>query len=256
MLLSGSSATGSALNPGAENGQDEKVITALRTENQIVIDGALDEPDWALTEPISDLYQQEPQEGDPASERTEVYLLYDDENLYVGARCFDTSGEEGIVITDMRRDYPPFDNDTFVFVLDTFNDDRNGYLFSTNPRGSKHDSQIANDGGKSNRDWDGIWHVKTKITEWGWLVEIAIPFKTLRFGRDEEQLWGINFQRRIRRKNEASHWSRIPRPYFITRLSDAGKLEGLRGIHSGRNLFVKPYVSAPVVRLRGDDVDF
>jgi len=120
LLLDDSLAAGSALNQGAENGRDDNVITAVRTENGIVIDGELDELDWDLANPISDLYQQEPQEGEAASERTEIYLLYDDENLCLGARCFDSAGKEGILVTDMRRDYPPFDNDTFVFVLDTF----------------------------------------------------------------------------------------------------------------------------------------
>ncbi len=234
----------------------EKRITAQRIENPIVIDGELDESQWDLVEPVHDFVQQQPNEGEAATELTEVRLLYDDQYLYIGAYCFDSEGEQGMVITDMRRDYPPFDNDTFVIVLDTFGNDRDGYLFSTNPVGSKHDSQIGNDGGKSNRDWDGIWHVKTKITEAGWQAEIAIPFKTLRFRNDENQVWGVNFQRRIRRKNEAAHWSLVPRPYFIPRVSRAGRLEGLSGIRPGRNLYVKPYISVPVTRREGDDVDF
>ena len=235
----------------------EKTITASRIQQAIVIDGMLDEPQWELAKPIRDFVQQEPSNGEPASELTEVRLLYDDQNLYVGIYCFDSEGEKGIVINDIRRDFlRPRDNDGFAIILDTFDDDRNAFFFNANARGAKSDQQIGDDGGKRNRDWDGIWHVKTKINESGWQAEIAIPFKTLRFPNKDQQSWGVNFQRRIRRKNEASHWSSIPRPYAFNRVSRAGRLEGLVGIRPGRNLYVKPYITAPVLRRREDDVDF
>ena len=184
----------------------EKIITASRIQQAIVIDGMLDEPQWELAKPIRDFVQQEPSNGEPASELTEVRLLYDDQNLYVGIYCFDSEGEKGIVINDIRRDFlRPRDNDGFAIILDTFDYDRNAFFFNANARGAKSDQQIGDDGGKRNRDWDGIWHVKTKINESGWQAEIAIPFKTLRFPNKDQQSWGVNFQRRIRRKNEASH---------------------------------------------------
>ena len=234
----------------------EKKVVATRIENGIVIDGELDEPQWALAEPISDFVQHEPETGSAPSELTEVRLLYDDQNLYVGVLCFDSEGGEGVTVNDMRRDFPPFESDTFLIVLDTFDDNRNGFLFNTNARGAKFDSQIGSDGSRVNRDWEGIWHVKSKITERGWQTEMAIPFKTVRFRNDTEQVWGVNFQRRIRRKNEAIQWSLIPRPYRVNRVSQAGRLEGLSGIPPGLNLHVKPYITAPVLRREGDDVDF
>ena len=234
----------------------EKTMTATRIDQPIVIDGILDEPQWERAEPIRDFVQQDPDTGEPGSEPTEVRILYDDEFLYVGVWCFDSLGAEGVVVNDMTRDYTPFDTDVFAVVVDTFNDDRNGMLFSTNPAGAKHDSQFGNDGRKVNVDWDAIWHAGSQITESGWQAEMAIPFKSLRFSSLENQTWGINFLRRMRRKNEVVHWSLIPRPFFINRVSWAGRLEGLRGVRPGRSLYVKPYVSLPVVRRRQDDVDF
>ena len=235
----------------------EKTVTAIRIQQAIVIDGVLDEPQWELAEPVSDFTQQEPRMGEPASEVTEVRLLYDDQNLYVGFFCFDSAGEKGIVVNDIARDFlRPTDHDTFVMILDTFDDNRNAFHFNSNAWGAKSDQQISDDGGKRNRDWDGIWYVKTKINESGWQGEIAIPFKTLRFPNRDLQSWGINFQRRIRRKNESSFWSPVPRPFRISTVSRAGRLEGLSGIRPGRNLYVKPYITAPVLRRREDDVDF
>ncbi len=256
ILFSWSAASGLASQGGAVDGSATKVTTVRRIQNKLVIDGELDESEWDLVEPIRDFVQQDPNPGQAVSELTEVRLLYDDEFLYVGVYCFDSEGEKGIVVTNMRRDFRPLDGDVFSLALDTFDDDRNGYLFSTNPFGAKRDTQVGEDGRMGNQDWDGIWYAQSKITESGWQAEMAIPFKTLRFRNTEEQVWGINFQRRIRRKNESAHWSPIPRPYRISRISRAGRLEGLSGIRPGRNLYVKPYISLPVTRRQADDVDF
>ncbi len=244
------------LSPLTAQADERRKVTAYRIEKSIVVDGELDEPEWQLAEPTGDFVQQDPKTGEPATEATEVRLLYDGENLYIGARLSDSRGARGVVVNTMTRDFPPFSNDTFLMVLDTFNDDRNAFLFSVNPSGAKFDLQAGDDGRKRNRDWDGIWHAKTRITETGWQAEIAVPFKTLRFSSAEEQVWGINFQRRIRRKNELTQWSLVPRPYLPSRVSRAGDLDGLSGIRPGRNLYIKPYVSAPIVRRQGDDVDF
>jgi hypothetical protein len=244
------------VSPLAAQVDQEKRVTAHRIENGIVVDGELDEVEWQLVEPATGFLQQDPQTGEPSTEHTEVRILYDEENLYVGAYLFDAAGGEAIIVNDMRRDFVPFSNDTFIVVLDTFNDNRNAFFFSVNASGAKFDMQASDDGRKRNRDWDGIWYSKAKITERGWQAEVAIPFKTLRFNNLENQVWGINFQRRIRHKNELAFWSLVPRPYLVSRVSYAGTLEGLNGIRPGRNLYVKPYVSAPVVRRQGDDVDF
>ena len=227
---------------------DDLVITARYIEAPIVIDGNLDELAWSLVEPATDFVQTNPVQGAPATERTEVRLLYDDDNLYVGIYCFDSAGEQGIVVNDVTRDYESFENDHFALVLDTFDDDRNGFLFATNPKGAKRDAQTTADGSNINFDWDGIWHVKTKTNEQGWQVEMAIPFKTLRFREGDNQTWGVNFNRRIRRKNEVAHWSLVPRPYRMNRVSQAGTLEGLGGIRQGRNFYLKPYISTPITR--------
>ena len=236
--------------------QDDKIITALYVEAPIVIDGILDEPQWSLAQAGGDFIQNEPRTGEPATERTEVRILYDDENLYIGVYCFDSAGKEGITVTEIKRDYRPFDNDHFSFVIDTFDDNRNGFLFGTNPRGAQREGQVEGDGDSTNFDWDAIWYVKAKITEQGWQAEFAIPFKTLRFKNLETQRWGINFLRVIRRKNEQTYWSPIPRPYRLPRISLAGELAGLSGIQQGRNFYIKPYLSAPIVRREEDDVDF
>jgi len=250
--------TGLAKPPAAPQNthQAKKTVTALRVESAITIDGELDEQEWALAQPATDFIQQNPQTGEPSTERTEVRLLYDDENLYVGVYCFDSAGPEGLVVNRVNRDFSGFEDDGFGILLDTFEDNRNGFVFNTNPRGAKSDSQIGSDGSSYNRDWDAIWYVQSKITEAGWQTEIAIPFKSLRFHQAESHNWGVNFSRRIRRKNEETHWSPVPRPFGMSRVSQAGTLEGIGGLRQGMNLQVKPYLSAPVVRLEGDDVDF
>ena len=235
---------------------EEKTLTALYITSPIVVDGTLDEAEWSLAQPATDFIQTEPREGEPATEPTEVRLLYDDEYLYVGVYCFDSAGQEGLVVTDVRRDYPPAQTDHFAMLLDTFDDNRNGFLFGTNPAGAMREGQIGGDGQTTNFDWDAVWSVKTKLTDSGWQIEMAIPFKTLRFRDNERQTWGVNFVRRIRRKNEDTHWTHIPRPYRMSRVSLAGELDGISGIRQGRNLYFKPYLLAPVLRREGDDIDF
>jgi len=235
---------------------EDRTVTAGYVESKIVIDGILDEREWSLVEPATDFIQNEPNMGEPASERTEVRLLYDDETLYVGIYCFDSAGTEGITLTDVSRDYGSTDNDHFAVIFDTFDDDRNGLAFGTNPVGAKRDFQVTQDGERTNADWDTIWDVKSQITDSGWQAEMAIPFRSLRFRDSQQQVWGINFNRRIRRKNESSHWSAIPRPYWLSRVSLAGELEGINGIGQGRNFYIKPYLLTPVVRREQDDVDF
>jgi len=236
--------------------EEDRKVTAVYIESQIVVDGTLDEPAWKLAQPATDFIQQEPQMGEPSTERTEVRLLYDEENLYLGVYCFDSAGKAGIVVNNVRRDFSPSENDSFTVLLDTFDDNRNGFMFGTNPQGAKRDGQSGGDGKTANIDWDGIWYVTSQITELGWQVEMAIPLKTLRFRESEQQIWGVNFERRIRRKNELTHWSPIPRPYRLDRVSLAGALDGMNGIRQGRNLYLKPYLSTPLVRRQQDDVDF
>lgn len=238
------------------NAHKDRKVSAVRIDQPIKVDGKLDEPEWNLAEPVGDFVQKLPATGEPASERTEVRLLFDDDHLYVGVYCFDSAGRDGIVINDITKDFFTLDSDGFQVILDTFDDDRNAFLFGTNPAAGRFDMQIGADGNAGNSSWDGIWYVETDVTDSGWVVEIAIPFKTLRFSRDEQQVWGINFERRVRRKFEDSYWSPLPPPYRLGRISLGGTLDGIEGIQQGRNLYVKPYVTAPLVKLEGDDLDF
>jgi len=234
----------------------EHVMSAVRVQGPITIDGMLTEPQWELAQPATDFIQRLPHTGQPATERTEVRLIYDDLNLYVGVHAYDSAGKKGVTIKDIKRDFYTLDSDGFQVVIDTFDDDLNSFLFGTNPGGAKFDMQIGADGAAGNTSWNGIWHVKTSISDEGWQVEMAIPFKTLRFGKKPSQIWGVNFERRVRRKHEDSYWSPLPAAFRLGRVSLAGQLEGIEGIRPGRNLYVKPYVTAPVQRLQGDDTDF
>lgn len=234
---------------------DNRKITAIRTTNSITLDGKLDEPDWEIPVPATDFTQRIPLTGQPATEKTEVRLLYDEVYLYVGVNCFDSTGSEGIVVNDIRQDFFTIDSDGFQIVLDTYNDNRNAFLFGTNPRAGRFDMQTAADGNAGNTNWDGIWFVETQISEAGWHVEMAIPFKTLRFRKDNGQLWGVNFERRVRRKYEDSYWSLMPPPYRLGRVSVAGSLEGLEGLQQGRNLQITPYLKGDIGHREDDDLD-
>jgi hypothetical protein len=238
------------------NAHAERVVEAVRVEGEIVVDGILEEPEWKAAKPATDFIQKLPATGEPATEPTEVRLLYDDNSLYVGVYCFDSAGKSGIVVNDIRHDFFTFNSDGFQIVIDTYNDNRNAFLFATNPAAGRFDMQIGADGNRGNWDWDGIWFVETEITETGWQVEMAIPFKTLRFKKLEEQVWGVNFERRVRRKFEDSYWSPLPPQFRLGRVSLAGSLGGIKGVQQGRNVYFKPYVKAPVLRREDDDWDF
>ncbi|MGI8782728.1 MAG: DUF5916 domain-containing protein [Acidobacteriota bacterium] len=231
-------------------------VRAVRTSGVIVVDGDLTEADWDTAAPATHFIQKLPRTGEPATEQTEVRILYDDTNLYLGVYCLDSAGAAGIVVNDITKDFFTLDSDGFQVVLDTFDDNRNCFLFGTNPGAGRFDMQIGADGNAGNSDWDGIWYVRTRITDRGWQIEMAIPFRTLRFRDGLQQIWGINFERRVRRKFEDSYWAPLKPPYRVSRVSLAGTLEGIENIRQGRNLYLKPYVVAPVLRRANDDVDF
>jgi hypothetical protein len=237
------------------NAYKDRMMEAVRVEGKIVVDGILDEPEWELAEPATNFIQKLPATGETASELTEVRLLYDEDNLYVGVYCFDSAGPSGIVVNDISKDFDTRNSDGFQIVIDTYNDNRNGFLFATNPAAGRFDMQVGGDGNRSNRNWDGIWDVRTKVTEDGWQVEMVIPFKTLRFRNKEEQVWGVNYERRVRRKFEDSHWSALPPQFRTSRVSLAGTLNGIEGVQQGRNAYFKPYVKIPFLRREDDDWD-
>jgi hypothetical protein len=217
-------------------------VHAHRTTGRIVIDGHLDEPEWQRAEAADKFFQYEPKSGAPAVDDTDVRFLYDDDNLYIGARCWDQFPDR-LTITELREDFAGNESDSLSVFLDTLHDKQTGFSFAVNPAGARRDAQSWADGDQRNEDWDGVWDVKATIDDKGWFAEFRIPFKTLRFRKDSTQDWGLNLYRRTRRSNEETLWSPIPRRYRFRRASLAGTLTGLEGIRQGRNLKVKPFVS-------------
>ena len=237
-----------------ETARRERRLPAKQASGPIALDGKLDEPSWAGAPIAKDFVQNDPREGEPATYDTEVKLLYDDRAIYIGV--FAKDPEPGaIIVNELRKDFNTFSADGFQVVIDTFHDERNGYQFAINPSGAKWDSQMSNEGRDNNANWDGIWDVGTRIAEDGWYAEIEIPFKTLKFGHEQMQTWGINFQRRLRRKNENSYWSPLRRIHQLSRVSMAGTYEGLQGLRPGANVRVKPYALANLNKVAGTSLD-
>lgn len=220
-----------------------RVVDALQVDRPIDLDGVLDEPAWAVAKPATDFVQWEPHPGEPASARTEARFLYDDRNLYVGVWCYDPH-PEGIIVNELKEDFAGQEGDGFTLFLDTINDHRSGLMFAINPGGARRDSEVFNDGDQNNQDWDGVWDAQARITDQGWFAEMVIPLKTLRFKTPASHEWGLNMTRRLRRTNEDSHWSPLPRRFRVFKASLAGTLRGFDGHAQGRNFTVKPYVTA------------
>jgi hypothetical protein len=220
-----------------------RALVAVRTAIPITLDGALDEAAWRDASVATGFIQNEPDEEEAATEDTEVRVLYDQTTLYVGVRAHD-SRPDRIVVGDLRKDFNALSGDAIEIVLDTFHDERNGYMFITNARGAKWDAQMVNEGREINPDWDAVWDVRSRIDADGWACEMAIPFSSLKFLDAEPQTWGINFMRRLRRRNEESYWAPVPRNYRLARVSLAGTLQGLQGLRGGRDLRIKPYARA------------
>ncbi len=217
-------------------------LRAVRIPEGLRLDGRLDESYYSDVKPIGDFIQQEPTEGAPTTEKTEVWIFFDDVNLYVSARCWDSQPEREIA-NEMRRDSNTIlQNENFAVVLDTFNDKRNGFLFQTTPLAAQRDGTVNDE--RQNVDWSGVWDVKTQRSEQGWTVEFAIPFKTLRYDSNPVQVWGVNLRRIIRWKNE---WTFVaPMPAFLQSagifyVSLGATLVGIETPPPGLNLEVKPY---------------
>ena len=228
------------------------VVVAVRAAGPVIVDGSLDDAAWQKAPVARGFVQSEPNTGAEASEPTEVRVLFDANTLYIGAFLHDREPHK-LVVNDIKKDFREEDQDDFEVILDTFGDRRNGYVFLTNVEGARADRQVANEGREINANWDAVWTVKTRRTVDGWVAEMAIPFRALRFEPGAGRSWGINFSRRIRRKNEIDFWAPIPREYAITRLSLAGTLEGIEPEGASRALRVKPYALARSVRPTGVD---
>jgi len=250
VALACSPATVRAMGLSFQSQDGRRIVVAVEARAPITIDGALDEEVWHVAVPAAEFVQAEPHEGQPATEATEVRLAFDREALYIAVICHD-SAPAGLIVNDIRKDFTAGEQDTFEVILDTFADRRNGFVFVTNPLGAKSDTQIANEGRDVNTSWDAVWTVAARIGEDGWSAELRIPFKTLRFERGADRLWGVNFSRRIRRKNETDYWSAVSRVYNLYRASLGGTLSGLPDASQGRNLRVKPWLATNAARALG-----
>jgi Domain of unknown function (DUF5916)/Carbohydrate family 9 binding domain-like len=225
--------------PALAQRESGPAIRANRISDPIVMDGLLNEESWMRAEVLKQFLQKDPEEGSPATELTEVRILYDARHIYFGITCRD-SNPSGIRATELRRDNELNNDDSFELVLDTFHDHRNGYLLRVNPLGTQYDATITNEGQQVNSDWDEKWEVKTRVTETGWVAEFVVPFKILRFINQNSIVWGVNFHRNIKRKNEDVFWTAHNRNYRFAEVSRAGHLTGLSDIQ-GFSLRLKSY---------------
>lgn len=224
--------------PVAAGAGPRPFATAARVSEAPTIDGGLEEAAWQSATPLTDFVQAEPFEGQAASEKTEVRVLYDDLAVFIGVRLHDSDPSQ-IVTTDTRRDTGLGDQDSFQIILDTFRDRQNGFVFGTNAAGVQYDAQVRNQGNQST-SWDGSWEVMTQNDEGGWTAEFRIPLRTLRYG-PPPQAWGVNFMRNIQRRRERAYWAPMPRQFNLARLSSAGELRGLE-LRAPRNFKLLPYV--------------
>ena len=238
----------SPLIASAAAGPMEYRAEAYRTYQSIEIDGEFNEEDWQNAKTITRLIQYEPAEGELISQPTEIRILYDAKEIYFGFTCFDSDMSE-MVANEMRRDGNGRDglreNDHVSILLDTYNDQRNGFYFRVNPLGAKEDMALINSGESRNQAWDAIWACGTKVNDNHWTAEIGIPFSQLRFSKSDQMTWGLNLGRSLMRNQEDATWSPLSREhgFFARYRTDTlGTLVGLEGITPPRNLELLPYI--------------
>ena len=233
------------------NTEIRPALTVLQVEAGPVLDGrVMDDPVWQGVPVSTGFIQTTPDEGEPASQRTEIRVTHTGTKLFIGIIAFDTD-VDAIVVSDSRRDASLNETDALQIIFDTFRDGQNGFVFGTNPSGLQYDGQVTregeggfgsgNSGGGFNINWDGVWDVKTHVGENSWSAEFAIPFTTLRYPAEEVQSWGFNVQRNIRRRNETAYWSPLERQFNLFRVSNAGRLDGLQ-VPSQKNFQFVPYL--------------
>ena len=223
-------------------------------ESPPIIDGnIIGDEVWQSIAPVTEMKQLQPNYGFGPSEKTEIRMAQTPTMLYVSAICYDANPEL-LVVSDARRDAPLDNTDAFLFIVDTYHDGRNGFMFGTNSIGAEYDAQVDNEGqgnfnsnrqqggviGGFNLNWDASWEVKTEVGEFGWSAEFAIPLRTIRFASGDDITWGLNFRRNIRKTNEINYWALLPLGLDLKRLSLAGDLEGLK-LQSPNNLKFIPY---------------
>jgi uncharacterized membrane protein YgcG len=232
----------------ARTDQGRATVRAIRLTEPLTLDGVLDEAVYEDNLPVDGFIQTIPREGQPVSERTEAWVMYDDENIYLVCRCWDSAPPDEWIVNEMRRDTQGLrQNDFFGALFDTFHDGRNGFNFYANMLGARNDQWVT-DEGAPNQDWNPVWSVRGGQFDGGWTVEMAIPFKSLRYRSGDDQTWGIQIRRAIRRRNEYSHLAFVPAStggrQSINRVSAAADLVGLDLPPAGRNIEIKPYVTS------------
>jgi hypothetical protein len=223
-------------------------VRAIRLDGPLDLDGRLDEPVYAEVPALTGFIQSLPDEGVGATELTEAWITYDDDNVYVSARIHEEVPEDKWTANEMRRDANQIgNNDNFGLVFDTYYDRRNGYFFYTNPLGAMADIQFVNES-SPNFDWNPVWDVRTGRFDGGWTLEVGIPFKSIRYRPGRTQVWGLQLRRAIRRKNEWSHLTPVSRAAAgasgrngIMRVSSAATLVGLEAPPQGVRIDVKGY---------------
>lgn len=226
---------------------------AVRARSTIRLDGRLDDAAWRDAPVASAFRTVEPTEGDDTRFPTEVRILYDDRALYVGAFMRDSSGTRGVRVQDLRRKFDYFQNDLFGISIDALHDGRSVAAFQVTPYGAQRDLQVLDDQ-FFNREWEGVWRVRTEMLDSGWTAEIEIPWTTLRYANDGAP-WNVNFYRIARRANETSAWSPWPRAFTAYRVAHFGTLGGLEPPPPRREVRVRPYVLTSADRLDGASRD-
>jgi hypothetical protein len=235
------------------------VMQAFALEGVPVLDGTvLGDAAWDGLVPAAGFWQVQPNEGQAATQKTEVFIGYSESALYIGMVAYDDNPDD-IIVTDGRRDRSLDETDSFRVIIDGMLDQQNGLIFGTNPVGMEYDAQVIKEAASGafgssgfNLNWDASWSVKARISDIGWSAEMRIPFKALRYGKGGEQVWGINFQRNIRRNNEVAYWAPLSRQRNLNRVSEAGTIRGVSP-PSTRNLKFTPY--ALVDAQRGGELD-
>jgi hypothetical protein len=221
---------------------ERRSVAALRLSDseEVVLDGRLDEEFWAKAQPATDFVQIDPANGRPATEQTEVRIAYNADTFYIAALCHDSEPDKWLGY-QRRRDEFLSSDDRFMWTIDTFLDAQSGYFFEMNPSGLMGDSLMG--GGIDNRQWDGIWNARVHRGDYGWSIEVAIPFRSINFDPNSDR-WGINFQRTVRRRNEDSIWMGWARNQGLRRMTNAGLVTGIQNVTQGLGLDVKPYALA------------
>ena len=220
-------------------------IRAIRTEEAIKVDGKLLESVWQKAPLVDDFFRMEPRQGGKYQHKTEVRLLFDEKNLYVGVFCKDSLGKKGVRVQDLRRDFLYGENDIFYLQLDPQNLKQYCVSFQTTPYGNQRDSQIFNDSNVDN-DWNALWSVRTHQTDSGYYAEFAIPFKSIRYERErpvagDSVTWGVTFARLARRDYEQTVFPAIPQSFSPYRMTYAAELKGLELPEPSANVRVEPY---------------